>query len=70
MFKLTKSLGESISDSKGEVDVSSSQYLWVALKKKKHALQALDSPVVFSPQKPNSHWNTENKLLRASMCGS
>ena len=40
------------------------------LKKKTHALQALDSPVVFSPQKPNSHWNTENKLLRASMCGS
>ena len=38
--------------------------------KKTHALQALDSPVVFSPQKPNSHWNTENKLLRASMCGS
>ena len=38
--------------------------------KKAHALQALDSPVAFSPQKRNSHWNKENKLLRASTCAS
>ena len=38
--------------------------------KKMHAPQALDSPVVFSPQKQNSHWNKESKLLRASTCGS